>query len=63
MAESELVRWHPRLNGHGFSQTLGDSGGHGSLACCSSWDCKESDVTDGLNSSSITHSQEEFESQ
>ena len=24
---------------------LGDSEGQGSLACCSSWDCKESDTT------------------
>ena len=28
-----------------FEQTLGDSGGQGSLACCSSWGGKESDMT------------------
>ena len=28
---------------------LGDSGGLGSLACCSLWDHKESDKTQGLN--------------
>ena len=28
---------------HEFEQTLGDSEGHNSLACCSSWSCKESD--------------------
>ena len=31
-------------------QTLGDSEGQGSLACCSSWGCKESDTTEWLNS-------------
>ena len=37
------------LNGHEFEQTLGHSEGHGSLACCSPWDHKESDTTQGLN--------------
>ena len=32
-----------------FEQTLGDSEGQGSLACCHSWDCKESDMTEQLN--------------
>ena len=32
-----------------FEQTLGDSEGQGSLACCRSWDCKESDMTERLN--------------
>ena len=36
-------------NGHEFQQTLGDSEGQGSLACCSSWGCKESDTTKRLN--------------
>ena len=31
-------------------QTLGDSEGQGSLACCSPWGLKESDVTERLNS-------------
>ena len=35
MTEDEMVEWHHRLNGHEFEQTLGDSGGQGSLACCS----------------------------
>ena len=39
-----------RLNGHEFEQILGDSEGQGSLECCSSWDHKESDITEGLNS-------------
>ena len=33
--EDEMVGWHHRLNGHEFEQTLGDSEGQGSLACCS----------------------------
>ena len=28
-----------------FEQTLEDSGGQGSLACCSPWGCNESNVT------------------
>ena len=35
-----MVGWHHRLNGHEFEQTLGDSEGQGSLACCSSWGCR-----------------------
>ena len=31
-----------------FAQTLGDNEGHGRLACCSPWDCKESDTTEHL---------------
>ena len=37
---------HPHgLNGHEFEQTLGDSEGQGSLACCNSWGLEELDVT------------------
>jgi len=31
-------------------QAPGDGDGQGSLECCSPWVCKESDMTDGLNS-------------
>ena len=48
-AEDEMVRWHHRLNGHEFEQTQEDNGGQGSLACCSSWGHKESDMTYRLN--------------
>ena len=41
----EMVGWHHRLNGHEFEQTLGDGEGQRSLACCSPWGCKESDMT------------------
>ena len=33
------------FNGHAFEQTPEDSEGKGSLACCSPWGCKESDMT------------------
>ena len=37
------------LNGHGSKQALGVGDGQGSLVCCSTWDCKESDTTAWLN--------------
>ena len=40
-----MVGWHHRLSGHECEQTLGDSEGQGGLACCSPWDCRESDMT------------------
>ena len=43
--EDEMVGWHHILNGHEFEQTLGDSEGQGSLARCSPWSHKESDMT------------------
>ena len=47
--ENEMVGQHHQLNGHEFEQTLGDSEGQGSLACCSPWGCRESDMTWQLN--------------
>ena len=49
VTEHEMVGWHHWLYGHEFKQTLGDSEGRGSLACCSPWGCKESDTTERLN--------------
>ena len=46
MTEDEIVKWHHRLNGHEFEQALGDGDGQGSLACCSPWGPKESDMTE-----------------
>ena len=37
VTEDEMIGWHHRINGHEFEQTPGDSGGEGSLACCSLW--------------------------
>ena len=48
---TKMVRWHHRLNGHEFEQTLGESEGQESLACCSPWGRKESDMTERLNNS------------
>ena len=48
-----MVEWNHRLNGHESEQTLGDSEGHGSLACCSPWGCKELDMTEQLNNKTI----------
>ena len=49
MTEDEMVGWHHRLNGHESEQIPGESEGQGSLACCSPWGHKESDMTEGLN--------------
>ena len=49
MTQDEMVGWHHRLDGHGFGWTLGVGDGQGGLACCDSWACKESDITELLN--------------
>ena len=40
-----MVGWHHQLNGREFEQTPGDSGGQGSLVCCSACSYKEADMT------------------
>ena len=47
--EDEMAGWHHWLNGHEFGWTPGVGDGQGGLACCNSWDCKESDTTKQLN--------------
>ena len=49
MTEDEMVEWLQQLNAHEFEQTPGDGEGQGSLACCSPWGHKESDMTEKLN--------------
>ena len=49
VTEDEMVGWHHQINGREFEQTLGDSEGQGSLACCSPWGRKELDTTEQLN--------------
>ena len=49
MTEDEVVRCHPRLDGHEFEQALGVGDGQGSLVCCSPSVCKELDMTEQLN--------------
>ena len=51
--EDEMVGWHHRLNGHEFEQAPGVGDGQGGLACCSSWGCKESDMTEQLNGTEL----------
>ena len=46
MAEDEMVGWHHRLDGHEFRWSLGAGDEQGGLACCGSWGCKESDMTE-----------------
>ena len=43
-----MVGWHHQLIGHEFEQVLGDSDGQRTMACGSSWGCKESDTTEQL---------------
>ena len=49
MTEDVMVGWHHRFNEHEFESTPGVGDGQGGLACCSSWDHKESDMTEWLN--------------
>ena len=49
VSEDEMVGWHHRLDGHEFEQASGVGNGHGSLARCSPWGRKESDMTKRLN--------------
>ena len=49
MTEDEMVGWHHQVNGHEFGWTPGGGNGQGGLACCSSWNLKESDMTEQLN--------------
>ena len=46
MTENEMVGLHHQLDGHEFEQSLGVSDGQGSLAYCSPWGHKESDMTE-----------------
>ena len=47
----QRMRWFiaSKLVGHQFEQTPGDNEGQESLACCSPWGHKESDMTERLN--------------
>ena len=47
--ENEMVGWHHQFDRHEFEQAPGVGDGQGSLVCCSSWGCKESDKTEWLN--------------
>ena len=49
MTEDEMVGRHHQLDRYEFEQALGVGDGQESLACCSPWGCKESDLTERLN--------------
>ena len=49
MTEDKMVGWHQWLNGHEFEQAPAVSDAWGSLACCSSWGHKKSDMTEQPN--------------
>ena len=51
--EDEMVGWHHQLNGHESERALEVGDGQGSLACCSPWGHKESDLTEKMNWSDI----------
>ena len=46
MTEDEMVGWHHRLNGHEVKYTPSDDEGQESLAICSPWGLKESEMTE-----------------
>ena len=49
MTEDEMFEWHHQLDQHEFEQAPEVGDGQGSLACCSPWGPKESDMTERLN--------------
>ena len=49
MTEDEMAGWHHWLDGGEFEWTPGVGDEQGGLACCNSWGCKESDMTERLN--------------
>ena len=48
-----MVGEYHQVSGHEFEQTLVDSEGQGSLACCSPWGRKKLDRTWRLNNSKV----------
>ena len=47
--EDVMAGWRHEINRHESEWTPGDGDGQGGLACCDSWDRKESDMTEQLN--------------
>ena len=47
--KDEMIGWHHLLDGNEFEQALRVGDGQGSLACCSPWGHKESDMTERVN--------------
>ena len=44
-----MAGWHHWLDAHEFGWTPGVGDGQGGLACCDSWGCKESNMTERLD--------------
>ena len=57
MTVDEMVGQHHRLRGHEFEQPPGVGDGQGSLACCSLWGCKNSDMTELLYCTELNYVQ------
>ena len=55
MTEDEIAGWHHWLDAREFEWTPGVGDGQGGLACCNSWGCKESDMTEWLNWTELNH--------
>ena len=53
--EEEMAGWHHWLNEHEPEQAPGVGDGQGSLACCSSWGCKDSDMTNWTELSGVKY--------
>ena len=53
MTENEMVGWHHQLDGHNFELAPRVGDGQGSLACCSPWGHKESEMTEQLNHNNV----------
>ena len=49
MTEAEMVGWHHQFDRHEFEQAPGVDDGQGSLACCSPWGRRDSDMPERLN--------------
>ena len=49
MTEDEMSGWHHPLDGQEFEQAPEAGDQQGSLACCSLWGYKQSDMTERLN--------------
>ena len=61
MTEDEMVGWHHQFNGQEFEQALGVGDGQGSLACCSPWGHKESDLVTEQQTNKYVRSNECYE--
>jgi len=55
MTEDEMAEWRHWLDGCESEWTPGVGDGQGGLACCDSWDHKESNTTEWLNWTELKH--------